>query len=80
MILGIYPFGAWANTPACPCALSVSGSTIRLGQDRLGCALELGAVRVFEVPRVEQRGKANHQVNPGGAGGKCLEGSGDGGS
>ena len=24
--------------------------------------------------KIEQSGKADHQVNPGGAGGKCLEG------
>ena len=55
-------------------ALSVSGSTVRLGQDRLGCALGSGTVRVFLIPRIEQRGKADHQVNPGDEGGKCLEG------
>ena len=26
------------------------------------------------ISRIEQRGKANHRVNPGGAGGKWLEG------
>jgi hypothetical protein len=26
------------------------------------------------VPRIEYGGKANHPVNPGGEGGKCLEG------
>jgi hypothetical protein len=51
-----------------------SVSVGRLGQGRLGCALESGPVRVFEISRIEQRGKADHRVHPGGAGGKCLEG------
>jgi hypothetical protein len=51
----------------------VSVSAVQLGQNRLGGVLESGTVRVFEVQRIEQRGKADHQVKPGGAGGKRLE-------
>ena len=58
----------------CPCALSVAASTVRLGQDRLRYALGSGTVRVFKVPRIEQKGQADHQVNPGGEGRKCLDG------
>jgi hypothetical protein len=52
---------------------------VRLRQDRLGDVREsgtvhAGAVRVCAIPRIEQRGKADHQVNPGGTGGKWLEG------
>jgi len=47
---------------------------VRLGQDRLSDVLESGTVRILQVPRVEQRGKVNHRVNPGGEGGKYMEG------
>jgi hypothetical protein len=54
-------------------------AAVRLRQDRLGAVRESGTVhagagRVCAIPRIEQRGKADHQVNPGGTGGKCLEG------
>jgi len=51
----------------------VFDSTVRLGQDRLRDVLESGTVRVCEIPRIAQRGEADHQVDPGGARGKCLE-------
>jgi hypothetical protein len=38
------------------------------------CVLESGAVRVFKAPILPQKGKENHQVNPGGAEEKFLEG------
>jgi hypothetical protein len=61
--------------PTGPCALSMSGSLVRLRQDRLGDVLALGTVRICIDARIEHRGKADHQVHPGDAGGKCLEGS-----
>lgn len=50
-----------------------SDSTVRLRQNRLQCMLESGTVCVFEVPKIPQKGKENHQVNHGGKGGKFLE-------
>ena len=50
------------------------------GSDRIGWGVResgtvrAGTVRVCEIPRIEQRGQADHQVNPGGTGGKWLEG------
>ena len=52
----------------------MSVSTVRLRQDQLSDVLELGTVHIFEVTRIEQKGKGDHPVNPGGAGGKYLEG------
>jgi hypothetical protein len=54
-------------------------AAVRLRQDRLGDVREsgtvhAGAVRVCAIPSIEQRGKADHQVNPGGTGSKWLEG------
>jgi hypothetical protein len=54
-------------------------AAVRLRQERLGDVREsdtvrAGTVRVCAIPRIEQRGKADHQVNPGGTGGKWLEG------
>ena len=65
----------------CSCALSVSASTIRLGQDQLSGVLESGIVRIFwnlEVPKVEHRGKTDHGVNPGGEEGKYAQDGGGG--
>jgi hypothetical protein len=47
---------------------------IQLNQDRLSDVLESGTVREFKGPSIPQRGKADHSVNHGGAGGKYLEG------
>src|SRR5262245_27399646 len=35
--------------------------------------LKSGTVRAFWVPSIEHGGKADHQMNLGGAGGKCLD-------
>ena len=68
------PLGVGPITLPCLCVRLASGPTVRLGQDRRGCALESGTGRIVEVPRIDQREQADHQVNPGGAGGKWLEG------
>ena len=58
---------------------SKSAVTVQLRQDRLGDVRESGTVRagggrVCAILRIEQSGKADHQVNPGGTRGKWLEG------
>jgi hypothetical protein len=54
--------------------LPPSNAAAHEGRDRLRGVLESGTVRVFLISRIEQRGKADHQVNSGSEGGKCLEG------
>jgi hypothetical protein len=49
---------------------ALRAAAVRLRQDRLGNVRESGTVRVCAMPKIEQRGKADHQVNPGGTGGK----------
>ena len=70
-----------AALPEVPEIARVRGQCLRreCGLVRIGSVAvrESGRVHVFchlEVPRIDQRGKAGHPVNPGGAGGKCLEG------
>jgi hypothetical protein len=46
---------------------------LQVGSVRLGCALESGVVPRIIGSRIEQRGNVDHQVNPGGKGGKFLE-------
>ena len=46
---------------------------VRLGHDRAGHRLESGPVRVWSGPGIPQRENVDHQVHPGGTGGKFLE-------
>jgi hypothetical protein len=60
---------------------SVSAFSVRLSQDRPRYVLESGTSRVCEVPKIDQKGKTDYQVNPGSegenawkaGGGKCLK-------
>jgi hypothetical protein len=57
-----------------PRAAAVRLRSDRLGEVRESGTVHAGAVRVCAMPRIEQRGQADHPVNPGGTGGKWLEG------
>jgi hypothetical protein len=57
-----------------PRAATVRRRPDRLGEVRASGTVPAGAVRVCAMPRIAQRGQADHPVNSGGTGGKGLEG------